>query len=147
MNVKTALLATLGCIIVALSGCHSEESQTVPSAEHTPEKVIQVYYFHRTARCPSCLKIESLAHETVQTFFPVELESGAVRWHAVNVDNAGAEHFVDDYELSTQTLIVAEFSGEQQIRWKNLDRVWDLLDNELDFRQYVEMEIRNWLSN
>ncbi len=147
MNGKKVLLATLAGVIVALSGCHSEVSQPVPSAEYTPEKVIQVYYFHRTARCPNCLKIESLAHETVQTFFPVELESGAVRWEAINVDDAGAEHFVDDYELSTQTLIIAEFSGGQQRRWKNLDKVWELLDQDADFGQYVEAEIRDWLSN
>lgn len=143
-NVFLVLLAT--GLLGALSSCNTESAPSARSPETAPDKEIRVYYFHRTARCPGCLKIESLARETVLTFFPVEMESGTVQWHAVNVDDEDKKHFVDDYKLSTQTLIVAEFSGGQQSRWKNLDKVWELLDNEVDFGQYVEMEIRAWLS-
>ncbi|NLV43810.1 MAG: hypothetical protein GXY07_04845 [Candidatus Hydrogenedentes bacterium] len=130
----------------ALSSCGTEAAPSAQPPKTAPDKEVRVYYFHRTARCSGCLKIESLAHETVKTFFPVELESGAVQWHAVNVDDEDKKHFVDDYELSTQTLIVAEFSGGKQSRWKNLDKVWELLDNDVDFGRYVETEIRAWLS-
>ncbi|OQB43180.1 MAG: hypothetical protein BWY09_00252 [Candidatus Hydrogenedentes bacterium ADurb.Bin179] len=143
-NTILTILAVVG-IAGALSGCGTEPFPSATSPESGPGKEIRVYYFHRTARCPGCLKIESLAHETVRTFFPVELESGVVQWHAVNVDDEDKQHFVSDYGLSAQTLIVAEFSGGKQSRWKNLDKIWDLLDNEVDFRQYVEMEIRDYL--
>lgn len=140
------LVSVISGLAGTLWGCGPAVPQQAQPSEVAQKKEIRIYYFHRTARCPSCLKIESLAHETIQTFFPVELESGAVQWHAVNVDDEDKKHFVDDYDLSTQTLIVAEFSGGKQSRWKNLDKVWELLDNDTYFRQYVEDEIRAWLS-
>ncbi|HOC68114.1 MAG: hypothetical protein BWX80_00865 [Candidatus Hydrogenedentes bacterium ADurb.Bin101] len=145
MTIFRLQILVITSIAVILSGCGKVASPSAQNLQTGPGKEIRVYYFHRTLRCPNCLKIESLARETVQTFFPVELESGTVQWHAVNVDEEDKKHFVDDYGLSTQTLIVAEFSGGKQSRWKNLDKVWDLLDNDVDFGQYVEMEIRDYL--
>lgn len=145
MTIFRIQMLAVTSIAVMLSGCGTEPALPGQSPGTVPGKEIRVYYFHRTLRCPGCLEIESLAHETVKTFFPVELESGAVQWHAVNVDDEDKQHYVDDYGLSTQTLIVVEFSGGKQSRWKNLDKVWDLLDNDVEFGRYVEMEIRDYL--
>lgn len=131
----------------AFLGCSRELPEAEKKADALAGKEIRVYYFHRTARCPGCLKIESLSQETVQMYFPVELENGTVTWHSVNVDDAGDAHFVDEYDLSTQTVIVAEYSGGQQLRWKNLDKVWELLDTDVEFSQYVESEIRAWMAD
>lgn len=145
MTIFRLQMLVITFIAVMLSGCGEGASPSAQNPQTGPGKEIRIYYFHRTLRCPSCLKIESLAHETVKKFFPVELESGAVQWHAVNVDDEDKQHYVDAYGLSTQTLIVAEFSGGKQSRWKNLDKVWDLLDNDVEFGRYVELEIRDYL--
>lgn len=144
MNRIILLAAFLAGVVVAFCGCGGELPETVEAPNTPAGKEIRVYYFHRTARCPGCLKIESLSRETVQTYFPVELENGTVTWHSVNVDDDGDAHFADDYDLSTQSVIVTEFSGGKQVRWKNLERVWELLDADIEFSQYVESEIRAW---
>lgn len=146
MNRIALVTLCLAGMVAAFSGCGTELPEAGQAAKASAGKEIRVYYFHRTARCPGCLKIESLAEETVRMYFPVELESGAVTWRSVNVDDAGEEHFVEDYDLSTQTLVVAEFFAGKQLRWKNLDRVWELLDTDAEFAQYVDSEIRGWIS-
>lgn len=147
MNRFTLAMLCLAGMTVAFSGCGRELPEAGSVADAPAGKEIRVYYFHRTARCPGCLKIESLSQETVQTYFPVELENGAVTWHSINLDDAGDAHFVDEYDLSTQTVIVAEYSGGEQVRWKNLEKVWELLDADVEFSQYVESEIRAWTAD
>jgi len=136
------MLCLVGAVV--FSGCGRNLPKNAAEASPPAGKEIRVYYFHRTARCPGCLKIESVSRETVQTYFPVELENGTVTWHSVNVDNDGDAHFADDYDLSTQSVIVAEFSDGKQVRWKNLEKVWELVDADTEFSQYVESEIRAW---
>ena len=147
MNRFMLVMLCLAGMTVAFSGCGRELPEAGQEVNAPAGKEIRVYYFHRTARCHSCLKIESLSEETVKTFFPVELENGAVTWRSINLDDAGNAHFVEDYDLSTQTVIVAEYSGGQQLRWKNLDKVWELLDADVEFSQYVESEIRAWTAD
>ena len=147
MNRILVWMACLAGAVAAFSGCGGELPEAVEATKAPAEKEIRVYYFHRTARCPGCLKIESLAQETVQTSFPIELENGMVTWHSVNVDDDRDAHFVDEYDLSTQSVVIAEYSGNKQLRWKNLDKVWELLDADVEFSQYVESEIRAWTAD
>ena len=44
------------------------------------EDGLVVYYFHGNVRCPTCRAIESQSHETVESEFDSQLESGKVTW-------------------------------------------------------------------
>jgi hypothetical protein len=104
-----------------------------------------VYYFHGEYRCPTCRAIEQYAHEALKTGFPEALQSGALEWRAVNVEDPEHQHFIDDYQLSTKSLILAEMDGENQVRWKNLDQIWVLVSNKSAFISYVQEETRAYL--
>ena len=111
-----------------------------------PERQIVAYYFHTTDRCPSCLKIESFSHEAVQTGFPKELESGRLVFRLVNIEEKGNEHFVQDYQLFTKSLVIVEQVRGKQTRWKNLPKVWELLSDKEKFLAYVQNEVRGYLN-
>ncbi len=106
----------------------------------TEGKVV-VYYFHRTNRCPTCNKIEELAADVVKSKFAGALESGSMVWSAVNIEEPGNEHFETDYSLITQSLIVADFRDPAKKHWKNLDKIWELVWTEPEFKEYVASEI------
>lgn len=107
-------------------------------------KVI-AYYFHRTVRCPTCLSIEQQAHEAVETAYSEELNSGKLEWHAVNIEEEGNEHFESDFDLSTSSLVIVQMNGDEVIAWKNLERVWELVEDPLGFQEYVWNELMEYL--
>jgi hypothetical protein len=109
--------------------------------------VVRVTYFHTTTRCVSCYKIEALAQATVQTAFAAQLAQGDLVWSAINVDEPGNEHYIDDYRLFTKSVIVSEVVGEKEVRFRNLDRVWELLGDEQAFARYVADEVGAFLEH
>ena len=105
-----------------------------------------VYYFHRTIRCPSCNLLEYLTKAAVEVGFPQALESGELELAVKNVDEDENAHFIDDYGLTAQSVILSRQGNGKEERWKNLEKVWDLLHQEEAFMAYVQEEIRRFTS-
>ncbi|UCF32542.1 MAG: hypothetical protein JSV78_09415 [Phycisphaerales bacterium] len=103
------------------------------------------YYFHRTLRCPTCLAIEEQARNAVETGYLEELEAGKLEWHPVNIEEPGNEHFESDFELSTSSLVLVEMKGDEIVRWKNLEDVWELVHDGPAFQKYVWTELTTFL--
>ena len=116
-----------------------------PEAGEPMDDGVIAYYFHGNTRCPTCRAIESYAHEAVQTGFADQLESGKLKWQVVNYESPGNEHFATDYEIFAPTVVVVEISDGSQQEWKNLDRVWELVDDKDAFVQYVQSETETML--
>jgi hypothetical protein len=111
-----------------------------------PERYVQVYYFHGKIRCYSCNRIEQLTVETVRRFFQKELESGRLKISVVNVSDPENSHFVKDYQLYSQSVILSDREGDREVKWKNLIRVWELLKDDDKFREYVRAELEAFLA-
>jgi hypothetical protein len=123
-------------------------SATETVAEIPSEEVkIVAYYFHGTFRCPSCTKIENWSYEAMKNSFPAALEEGKLLWRSVNVEKPENKHFIKQYSLFTKSLIITEVKGGKQTRWKNLNKVWELLRNHEKFFSYVTEEVRSYLEH
>ncbi len=152
MVVRTPKRALLWLLFLAMAPpllwtCGPAVPKAAPSTETVGINAVHAYYFHRTARCPDCLKIEAVAHDAVRTFFPVELESGALIWQSVNVDDEGQGRFVDDYALTTQSLVLSLIADGRELQWKNLEKVWEHVEDDQELAKYIEMEIRAYLAD
>lgn len=122
----------------------------VPSPENADDAAdvqrrVIAYYFHGTSRCQTCLTIEQYARQALEDGFSEELQAGTLEWHAVNVEEPPNNHFINDYELVTRSVVLVDMEGESQIRWKNLERVWDLVGDREAFISYVQEETRAYL--
>lgn len=113
-------------------------------AVDSTDKII-AFYFHTTKRCASCRKIEAYSKEAIATAFADELESGILEYRPVNTDEKENRHFIADFQLYTKSLILAEYTGGERERWKNLDKVWRLLKDKDAFQGYVRDEVRAFL--
>jgi hypothetical protein len=118
----------------------------MPDAAPSPERRVIAYYFHNTARCPTCRTIERYSWETIQASFAVELRLGRLEWRVVNMEEPGNRHFVADYAIPYPSLVLVEMRGETQIRFKVLDRTWQLVHTTQEaFSGYVRDEVRAYL--
>lgn len=111
-----------------------------------PAKII-AYYFHGNIRCESCRNIEHYAEMAIREAFAEELKNGKLEWRIVNVQEPGNKHFMDDYRLSFWSLVIVEIREGRQERWKNLQRVWDLVGDPDAFGEYVRGEISAFIED
>lgn len=116
-----------------------------PDSTADSTTTIVAYYFHTTQRCANCLKIETYTYEAIEAGFADELQSGRLIWRMVNTDEREHEHYLTDYKLYTKSVIIAELRAGQQVRWKNLEKVWTLLRDKEKFQKYIRDEVRAWL--
>lgn len=115
--------------------------------EKSSGRILIAYYFHTTRRCMSCRKIEAYSGEAINAGFADQVKSGRIEWRPVNTDLAENRHFIDDYQLYTKSLIIADMENGRQLRWKNLQKVWELLKDKQEFQSYVQKEINDFLED
>ncbi|MCA1902528.1 MAG: nitrophenyl compound nitroreductase subunit ArsF family protein [Candidatus Hydrogenedens sp.] len=123
----------------------STSSKDTATNSKINEKVI-VYYFHGTARCPTCRAIEKYAKEAVENAFKTELETGKLEFRSVNVEEPQNEHFIQDFQLSTRCVVVEwNVNGKPQ-DWKRLERVWELVHGDkVKYYDYIQENVRQYL--
>ena len=114
------------------------------NAAASPGRVV-VYYFYFGKRCATCLKIEQYTKEALERGFAKELEEGSVVWRPTNTDLPENRHFNGDYELFAKAVIVSEVRDGEEVRWKNLAKVWQLTGDKGLFMEYVRDEVRAYL--
>jgi hypothetical protein len=121
------------------------EGATVMTPSARPHRVI-AYYFHTTARCASCRAIEANSREALESAFANEIKDGRLLWKVVNVDIKGNEHFVKDYGLYTKSVVLVNEVRGKPAEWKNLEKVWQLLQDKPRFIRYVQDATRSYLT-
>lgn len=67
---------------------------------------IEVYYFHFTRRCPTCINVEKVSKEAVETQFSEQVKKGDITFKSVNMDEKEGEAIGAKYKIEGQTLIV-----------------------------------------
>jgi len=120
------------------------KTEKAPEATIEQNNKIIIYYFYQTQRCPSCKKIEEYTAAAVTTKFADQLEAGTFEWKPINVDLEGNEHYMDDYELFTKSVIVSKVSDAKEVKWENLPKIWELLNDKDEFIGYLETEIKKF---
>jgi hypothetical protein len=108
---------------------------------------VVAFYFHGNFRCDNCRRIEQFSREAIDKYFSEQLKTQRLTFKVINIDLPENEHFINDYQLYTRSLVIAEFKNGKQVRWKNLTKVWDYLDEADKFYDYVRSEIRAYLES
>jgi hypothetical protein len=144
-----------GYLVVTVTQTAEDATETAQGApapctshhtSNTPAHRVIVYYFHNTQRCPTCLKIERLAHNALKAEFADALKRGVIEWLVLNMEETANEHFVVDYALVTSSLVIVDLHEGVQRAWTNMGRVWELVhDDETAFTAYVAKQVRTYL--
>ena len=84
-----------------------EIAQTVDSSK------INVYYFHFTRRCATCMAVEENARNAVEALYPNEVKSGEYSFTSLNLDEASTKEIANKLGIGGQTLLVVH--GDKKI--------------------------------
>lgn len=87
----------------------SPEQKKVKSAEKSN---VELYYFHYTRRCKTCITVEEVAQDAIEEFY-----KGKVKFFSINLDDKESELKAKELGISGQTLIIV--SGDIKINITN----------------------------
>lgn len=67
---------------------------------------IEVYYFHYTHRCATCMAVEAESQKIISTLYAKEIKEGRVKFMAINLDDKSSKELADKCKAEGQALIV-----------------------------------------
>lgn len=114
------------------------------AAKPVPDRVV-VMYFHRTQRCPTCLKMGTYAEEAVKSGFATQMKDGKVEFHLIDFQNAKNAVLTKGYKVSGPTLIVAKVVGDKVKEHKALTEMWEKVRDKEAFIKYVQGAVKEYL--
>jgi len=147
--ITAALLLLVGASIVVFvarqAGIISADLVSFGVSTDAPRHKIIAYYFHGNVRCETCLNIEHYTDEALKTHFADDLADGRLEWLVINREVPPNEHFVQDYGLYSQALIIIDSIPGQSAEWKNLEAIWEHAHDKPAFMEFVRAEVDQYL--
>ncbi|MFA6033029.1 MAG: nitrophenyl compound nitroreductase subunit ArsF family protein [Myxococcota bacterium] len=128
----------------------SEQKQTAqvcaPGSceEGKPDKIV-VYYFHGNRRCKTCMGIQQTIEETIHKRFANERATGFLVYKEVNFEEPANKHYLEEYQLSFSTMVVAAMKGEKRLKYENCEKVWEFSHDQPKLVDYVAERIGEYL--
>ncbi|MFA4941818.1 MAG: nitrophenyl compound nitroreductase subunit ArsF family protein [Patescibacteria group bacterium] len=154
MNRKILNSAFLILGVFYLTGCAaespivklSESKNNIEIGENKskPDK-IEVFLFHTTQRCATCIAIGKLSGETIYEYFQSELRDGKIEFREINIDSLENKELAQKFQASGSALFINTiYNGQDNISQDT--QVWRLTQNEVQFKSYLRNRINNLLN-
>jgi hypothetical protein len=107
---------------------------------------LAIYFFHATARCPSCEAVESTTEELLRTEFASQYKRGEITWKTLSYEKPAAAELVHKFDVGGVVIVLAKMKDDQlQDDWKSLGKVMALAGDKPALAAYVRDEIKQML--
>lgn len=107
---------------------------------------VEVFLFHATQRCISCVNIGKFAKQTIDNNFSEELNSGKIAFREINIDLPENYELTEKFQAFGSSLFVNTIRGEKDYIEQDL-KVWRLVGDEAKFESYFKEKIENILKS
>lgn len=115
--------------------------KTVQIRDSKPVEKIQVFLFHNTQRCYSCVTMGKYAKETVERNFQKELNSGKIEFREINIDLPENKEVADKFKAAGSSLFLNSIiDGQNNI--EEDAQAWRLISDEQAFVSYLSDKLR-----
>jgi len=148
-----AIVLALCASAAAWSGIKDRSSENMENQngeEQTQENsqsgsdMVQVYLFHSTRRCSTCIAIGQYAGETVNEFYQEELKNGKIEFREINIDLPENKALAEKFQASGSSLYINSIiDGKDDITEDA--NVWRLTGDEAKFKNYLKQKLDNLL--
>ena len=106
---------------------------------------LEIYYFHRTQRCSTCLAIGRYTKELIQLKYADKVEKGKLDFREINIDLPENAEIVNKYQAGGQSLYINAISDGQDNINQDIN-IWRLVRSESQFKNYLENKINSLLA-
>jgi hypothetical protein len=105
------------------------------------------YDFRNTQRCQSCITIENWTSDALKAEFAPQLADGTLIWRPLDVQQPANAHFMQDYQLTSISVVLVRYTNGKPGKWENLQMVWQLLGDNRAFVDYITSSTRSFLDS
>lgn len=122
-----------------------------PVAEATVENkavlkdAVVAFYFHAKQRCYTCNTLEKYAKEALESNFPEEMSNKTLAFQSVDVTEPANQHYIQDYQLSAQAVVLQKVKNGEVVASKKLDKIWELVRDEAAYKAYIKDSTQEFL--
>ena len=106
-----------------------------------------VYYFGSNAQDAAGVAIEKTTANILNSNFAKQLNAGDIDWIAVNTDIPKNAHFIQDFGLTGETVVLVRIDEGKQVDYKRLDNVRDYADDPVELGSYLTKNISTMLNS
>lgn len=110
--------------------------------ERQSAEKIQVFVFHATQRCYSCITIGKFAGETVNEYFQPELRDRKIEFREINIDLPENKELARKFQAGGSSLYINAIIDSQDNIAEDI-AVWRLVNNEIQFKNYLKNKLNN----
>ena len=109
-----------------------------------PADRVVVMYFHRTQRCPTCLRMGSYSEEAVVKGFPKQIKNGTVEFHYVDFQNKKNAALAKGYKITGPSLTVVKVVKNKAVATNDLKDIWTKNRDKEVFLKYVRDNVKTY---
>jgi hypothetical protein len=125
--------------ILSLPGWINLNAQDVAYSGQTK---VEVYYFHATMRCPTCLAVEEQTRKTLDDNFAEDLKSGTIKLTVLNLEEKENKAITEQFEIGWSSLILYVPESKKTVNLTD-DAFANARSHPEEFRAELEKEIES----
>ncbi|MEM7819956.1 MAG: nitrophenyl compound nitroreductase subunit ArsF family protein [Candidatus Aenigmatarchaeota archaeon] len=99
---------------------------------------LEIYHFHGTHQCYSCITVGKYAEETVNTYFADELKSGKIVFAHINGELPENRELVMKYGVNSASLWLGTYTKDGKFSAEQNINVWYKISNKEDYMTYLK---------
>jgi len=99
--ISAGILAVVAFFAFRPNASISSEEVAVNSGDK-----IEVFYFHFSRRCVTCLAVENKTQEAISALYPKEYSKGLITFSSVNLEDEKSKPVAERAEVTGQALII-----------------------------------------
>jgi len=129
------------CVLIGFgiaAGCTApaNPASSVPAVAVGPVEKVEIYHFHATQQCVSCIAVGDLAEKTVNENFKDEVASGRLVFAHVNGQLPENNELVRKYGATGSSLWIGVYDANGFHKEENV-KVWYLINNKDAYSLYL----------
>jgi hypothetical protein len=110
---KKVIFLSIGlAIFLQFNSCNAQTGERANQNSVLQTENVEVYYFHFTRRCETCMAVENESRKAVEELFSKALQEGRITFQALNLEEEEGKQIASKLNISGQTLLIVRF-GEK----------------------------------
>lgn len=112
MNNLILKLSAILILFISIS-CNNVNGKTENNeTKITNVEKIEVYYFHYTRRCATCMAVENETKSALEELYADQIKSEKIVFKSINLDEPDSDQIAQELEISGQSLLIV--AGEKK---------------------------------
>ena len=84
------LLSIVSLMLFLAMGIQAQEETKTKNEEVITTAKVEVYYFHNTRRCATCVAVEDVTLETLKESYPEQMKTGELTFASLDLEDNDA---------------------------------------------------------